>query len=98
MAICARYGEGSQASAELIRADLGGNTLALEYMLDMACDARLAGSAAIALREWAALFLRYMSEDDGNKKKFATKDRLSRLVTLLAENTARTLDHTKFKP
>lgn len=64
----------------------GSNTLALEYLLDKACDSKTPGNGA--LRESAALFLRYMSEDDGNKNKLATRETLSRLVTVMAGDSA----------
>ena len=86
LAICAQHGEGNQASVDAIRADLGGNTLALEFLLDCACDSTLPGNGG--LRESAALFLRYMSEDDDNKNKLATRDTLSRLVTVMAGDSA----------
>ena len=38
LAICSQHGEGNQASVDAIRADLGSNTLALEYLMDCACD------------------------------------------------------------
>lgn len=86
LAICAKYGEGNQASIDAIRADLGRNTLAMEYLLDHACDSKTVGNAI--LRESAALFLRCMSEDDDNKNKLATRETLSRIVTVLAGESA----------